>query len=407
MRKRAGVAAQLRHLRKASAPGRSEAAPQRGQHFRYIHRTMSGPITVLVHPGLALPVMMAAAAIRAARAVQQAHANAAALHDAHADQRHADGVRQSAAQQRGEAALQAQAAAAEQRLAQLATLSVQWGGGQALEVARPQRPESADIAALAAYVRGLEAFADEAQRQLITVWAGQPAAAGEGDGLEALDALALAAAKAVPTAPQRPSERLLARIAHLGPVPAELQAVAQELDQTPEPMRAELLATELRRRVQLYAQAALAEEVQRAQALVMEQSLMDLGYQVDGIESTLFVEGGVAHFRKSHWGEYMVRMRVADAGRSINFNVVRAVADEAAAEAPTVQDHLAEDRWCAEFPALLKALAARGMQLDVTRCLEAGELPVQRVRRDQLPQFADAEAETQQSAAPALARPLP
>ena len=368
---------------------------------------MSGPITVLVHPGLALPVMLAAAAIRAARAVQQAHSNAAALHDAHADQRHADGQRQSAAQQQGEAALQAQAAAAEQRLAQLATLSAQLGGGQALEVARPQRPESADVAALAAYVRGLEAFADEAQRQLMTVWAGQPAATGEGDGLEALDALALAATKAVPTAPQRPSERLLARIAHLGPVPVELQAVAQELDQTAEPMRAELLATELRRRVQLHAQAALADEVQRAQALVMEQSLMDLGYQVDGIESTLFVEGGVAHFRKSHWGEYMVRMRVADAGRSINFNVVRAVADEAAAEAPTVQDHLAEDRWCAEFPALLKALAARGMQLDVTRRLEAGELPVQRVQRDQLPQFADAEAETQQGAAPALARPLP
>lgn len=372
---------------------------------------MSGPITVLVHPGLALPVMLAAAAIRAARAVQQAHSNAAALHDARADQRHADGVRQSAAQQQGEAALQAQAAAAEQRLAQLATLSAQWGGGQALEVARPQRPESADVAALAAYVRGVEAFADEAQRQLMTVWAGQPAATGEGDGLEALDALALAlalaAAQAAPTAPQRPSERLLARIAHLGPVPANLQAVAQELDQTPEPMRAELLATELRRRVQLHAQAALADEVLRAQALVMEQSLMDLGYQVDGIESTLFVEGGVAHFRKSHWGEYMVRMRVADAGRSINFNVVRAVADEAAAEAPTVQDHLAEDRWCAEFPALLKALAARGMQLDVTRRLDAGELPVQRVQRDQLPQFADAEAETQQGAAPALARPLP
>lgn len=368
---------------------------------------MSGPITVLVHPGLALPVMLAAAAIRAARAVQQASANAAALHDARADQRRADGVRQSAAQQQGEAALQAQAAAAEQRLAQLATLSAQWGGGQALEVARPQRPESADVAALAAYVRGLEAFADEAQRQLMTVWAGQPAAAGEGHGLEAL---LLAAAQAVPTALQRPSERFLARIAHLGPVPADLQVVAQELDQTREPVRAELLATELRRRVQLHAQAALADEVQRAQALVMEQSLMDLGYQVDGIESTLFVEGGVAHFRKSHWGEYMVRMRVADAGRSINFNVVRAVAGAqagAAAEGLSVQDHLAEDRWCAEFPALLKALAARGMQLDVTRRLEAGELPVQRVRRDQLPRFAEAEADAVQSAAPALARPLP
>ena len=44
---------------------------------------------------------------------------------------------------------------------------------------------------------------------------------------------------------------------------------------------------------------------------------------------------------------------------------------------------------------------------EIVRRLEAGELPVQRVQRDQLPQFADAEAETQQGAAPALARPLP
>jgi len=55
----------------------------------------------------------------------------------------------------------------------------------------------------------------------------------------------------------------------------------------------------------------------------------------------------------------------------------------------SVLDHVAEDRWCAEFPALLKALALRGVRLEVTRRLEAGELPVQQVEREQLPKFSD------------------
>ena len=359
---------------------------------------MSGPTTVLASPVL-LPVLLAASGIRAARAVQQAHADAAALRDEHAQQRQADSARQTGAHAQGLAALQAQADAAEQRLAQLAELSQRLGDGQALQAARPMRPQSADYAVLADYVRATEAFAADAQSALMTALAGHPS--------EESEPLALAPwLTAQPPQATTLSARLLRRIAHLGPAPADLQALAAELDRTTDGARTELLASELRRRVQLLAESALQDEVRRAQALVVEQSLQDLGYQVEEIADTLFVEGGVAHFRKSHWGDYMVRMRVAQGGGSINFNVVRAVdADQVEGEA-SVQDHLAEDRWCAEFPALLKTLAARGMHLEVTRRLEAGELPVQRVARDRLPKFAEEEARLSAAAPRLMELPL-
>ena len=364
---------------------------------------MSGPITVLVCPAQALPVLLAASALRAAQAVHEAHARAAEMRSAHEQDRQANHQQQAAAQRQGFAALQAQAEAAEERFSQLAELSERLGDGQALQLARPVRPQGEDYVALTDYVRAMEAFTVEAQHVLMTALAGQ-SPSDDDPGALAFP-VGLAAQGEVEGA--TPSARLLRRIAHLGPVPEPIHALAQELDQTGDPSRAELLATELRRRIQLYAEQALQEEVRRAQALVVEQSLQDLGYQVEGIESTLFVEGGVAHFRKNHWGDYMVRMRVAEGGASVNFNVVRAIqADHADTETPSVQDHLAEDRWCAEFPALLKALAARGVHLEVTRRLEAGELPVQRVARDRLPRFAEAEDGVSTTTAPPMARPL-
>ena len=115
--------------------------------------------------------------------------------------------------------------------------------------------------------------------------------------------------------------------------------------------------------------------------------LRDLGYEVDDIEATLFADGGTAHFRRAGWENYFVRLRVDPAGRSINFNVVRASGDEENAERRR-QDALAEDRWCAEFPKLMQTLAARGLSLDVTRRLEAGAVPVQVVDAATLPAIA-------------------
>jgi hypothetical protein len=236
--------------------------------------------------------------------------------------------------------------------------------------------------------------------------------------------------------------RLLARLelAPGEPIPADLDGLAQTIALAPTLERAEALALELRLRIQQHAEQraahmaeaaearallealgddlsdslrlglqavllgerllpqtrALAEQALQAQAMqrrqeeeaaaaeVLAQSLRDLGYEVDGVQDTFFVEGGVAHIQRHGWGEYFVRLRANVAEQTLNFNVVRA---HGAPETPERrrQDTLAEDRWCREFPKLLETLAARGLRLDVQRLLGAGELPVQTVDPASLP----------------------
>ena len=98
-----------------------------------------------------------------------------------------------------------------------------------------------------------------------------------------------------------------------------------------------------------------------------------------------------------------MRLRVDPVDRTVNFNVVRARGDEESAERRRL-DALAEDRWCAEFPRLMQTLMARGLQLDVTRRLAAGEVPVQVVDRANLPAAA-ADEQAVKSRPPPLARP--
>jgi hypothetical protein len=239
--------------------------------------------------------------------------------------------------------------------------------------------------------------------------------------------------------------RVLARLdlAADAPLPAELEALAKEIVLAPTIERAEALATQLRLAVH---EASAAQHAQRGDAveargmlesmpddapapllqalehvaagvarlddelrktsqsvldeaaadreraeqaaasIVLSQSLRDLGYEVEDIESTLFVDGGTAHFRRAGWDNYVVRLRVDPASHSINFNVVRASGDADSAERSR-QDVLAEDRWCAEFPKLMETLAARGVKLDVTRRLDAGAVPVQVVDAASLPRM--------------------
>ena len=237
--------------------------------------------------------------------------------------------------------------------------------------------------------------------------------------------------------------RVLARL-DLGDgaaLPAELESLAREIVLAPTLDRAEALATELRRAVHEATAAQLAQRAesgeaakmleampedapapllralehvaagvarldaslrdatqsvldeaaanreraeQSAAAIVLTQSLRDLGYEVEDIESTLFVDGGATHFRRAGWDNYFVRLRVDPVSRSINFNVVRASGDADSASLRR-QDALAEDRWCAEFPKLMQTLEARGLKLEVTRRLDAGAVPVQVVDAASLP----------------------
>lgn len=170
------------------------------------------------------------------------------------------------------------------------------------------------------------------------------------------------------------------------PLPPALEALALQVVDAPSADRAEALVTELRLQVKQHndARAAAAEQrqMQEAAALVLEQSLKDLGYAVEEIEETLFVEGGVAHFQRPGWGDYFIRLRIDPKRNAMNFNVVRA---GTTGEDRAREDMLAEERWCSEFPKLFDTLKARGIPINVTRLLQAGEAPVQVVDAASLP----------------------
>lgn len=346
---------------------------------------MSGPTTAVL-TGDPLTLLLAAAAIRAAEAVQAGYREAAELGEKHAARRSADETRQAAAAASGQTALDEQMRNAEQRHARLCELSAPYGAADALRATRPQRPENADVATRAAYLEQLQALNEQLEDSLRALLGADSEGPQAGLSLEALAELQQVA-PAEPTA----AVRLLARLAALGPLPADIERLARELADAPGEERRELLEIELRRAIQQFQEQA----AQEASALVLEQTLKDLGYQVEGVSDTLFVEGGLVHFRRPGWNDYQIRLRLDAQAKSVNFNVVRAI--DAGNNERSVLDHLAEDRWCAEFPALLKALAARGLHLDVTRRLAAGELPVQLVDRSKLPHFTDETAETPQS----------
>ncbi len=186
------------------------------------------------------------------------------------------------------------------------------------------------------------------------------------------------------------------------PLPAALDTLAQQIAAAPTAERAAALATELRYQVQTHNAAravaareksalAARQQLEEAAAVVLEQSLKDLGYAVEEIEETLFIEGGIAHFQRAEWGDYFIRLRIDPQRNAMNFNVVRA---GTASEDRHHEDLRAEERWCSEFPRLFETLQARGIPINVTRLLQAGEAPVQVVDASSLPARRD-EAERQ------------
>lgn len=343
---------------------------------------MSGPITCIL-VGDPILALLSAAGIRAAEAIYAGYAEAERLRGEHAAARDRMRGLQASASSAGSDALASEAAAAEARFEQLIVLAERLGAAAQVRATRPVRPKGTDFHSVAAYTRALTQLGDELQAILVMA----AARLGEGAGEESVAFDAQAGAIAAGPGSATLAQRLLARIAHLGPPPEHIATLAKELELSPPGDRANLLAMELRRRVQLHAESAQHRLVQEATATIVRQSLKDLGYEVEDVADTLFVEGGALHFRRPGWGDYVVRLRVDARSSALNFNVVRAVDAESASNEASVLDHLAEDRWCAEFPALLGTLAARGVRLDVTRRLDAGELPVQRVAREALPRF--------------------
>ena len=354
---------------------------------------MSGPKTVVLSP-LGLPILLAAAGVQALTAIQEGNARAKALEAEHRDQTSERSSTQQAAREHALGAARSEIAAAEARLDSLMTLAIAHHAEGQIAAARPLPPAVVDVFALAGYAAGLKAYVASVELILL-----QESARLKTDS--PLDDPQLDAAQRGHI-PQRTAARLLARIAHLGDVPIDIRQLAEQLDSMLPGERALLLAAELRHKIQAYLDDTQARMLEEATATVIAKSLRDLGYQVEDIPNTLFIDGGIAHFQRPGWGDYMVRMRIPEKGGTANFNVVRAT--DASDTEITAMDHLAEDRWCAEFPTLLKKLEAEGIHMQVTRHLAAGELPVQLVDRARLPAFQS--EEDQQSEPSALMRPI-
>ena len=120
-------------------------------------------------------------------------------------------------------------------------------------------------------------------------------------------------------------------------------------------------------------------EIRVAVSGIVHDALEDLGYEVEPVESTLFVKGGVVHFRKAGWDDgYFVRMRVDGDKENMNFNMVR-VTQNADAQDDLSKDSTMENAWCADFQKVSDTFKSRGVSTKVERHLAAGELPVQKV----------------------------
>jgi hypothetical protein len=183
------------------------------------------------------------------------------------------------------------------------------------------------------------------------------------------------------------AQRILGRLGDVGDgeLPPELDALLRKLIEAESDERAEMLALELRAQVQRFnaarEQAAQAAEENRKREIagvLVAEVLSDLGYEVEPIAETLFVTGGMAHFQRAEWGDYYIRMRVDPQTRSVNFNMVRTAAANAPPDAAQrKRDEEMEATWCTGIPKLLAELAARGIETQTLRELDAGAVPVQ------------------------------
>ncbi|QSZ42190.1 hypothetical protein GJV85_08715 [Sulfurimonas aquatica] len=129
------------------------------------------------------------------------------------------------------------------------------------------------------------------------------------------------------------------------------------------------------------------EEIQRKKvdeakvASIITESLKEMDYEVGTISETLFVEGGVTHFRDSTWADnYYVEMRIEPKDESMNFHMVY-TGDTMHSRS---DDQKTEDDWCGDFTHLQHSLGSKGISIEVTNHLRAGEIPVHTVTKDRV-----------------------
>lgn len=114
-------------------------------------------------------------------------------------------------------------------------------------------------------------------------------------------------------------------------------------------------------------------------ANILAESLKEMDYEVGTISDTLFVEGGVTHFRDATWEDnYYVEMAVEPKSKKMDFHMVYT----GNTMHTSMEDKKTEDDWCGDFIDLQHILASKGISIEVTNHLGAGEVPVHVVDKD-------------------------
>lgn len=114
-------------------------------------------------------------------------------------------------------------------------------------------------------------------------------------------------------------------------------------------------------------------------ANILAESLKEMDYEVGTISETLFVEGGVTHFRDTTWEDnYYVEMKVEPKSKKMDFHMVYT----GDTMHTSMEDKTTEDDWCGDFIHLQHTLGSKGISIEVTNHLGAGEVPVHVVDKD-------------------------
>ncbi|MEI6209727.1 MAG: hypothetical protein WCP20_23325 [Desulfuromonadales bacterium] len=132
------------------------------------------------------------------------------------------------------------------------------------------------------------------------------------------------------------------------------------------------------------AEKIIAARDQEEAGEIAREALGELGYDVSGEFSTLFVKGGMVHFQKPGWKNYYVRMRVNPDEHYFNLNMVR-IGEPDESREQKVSDTGMEHTWCGDYKRLLEEFTRHGIASRNTRAFDPGAVAVQAVSADQIP----------------------
>ncbi|MGE3550586.1 MAG: hypothetical protein AB7I29_11900 [Geobacter sp.] len=141
----------------------------------------------------------------------------------------------------------------------------------------------------------------------------------------------------------------------------------------------EMYDKELRKMAQKVVQERQTEIAGEMTATALEE----MGYEVTGEFSTLFVEGGMVHFQKPGWDDYYVRLRVNPEEHYLNMNVVR-IGEPDSSHDRKARDKEMEEAWCTDYPELVSKLDDIGIENKHVRELPAGGIAVQAVQQEHI-----------------------